>query len=460
MSTLPEGVLVAWYGDDFTGAAATMEVMSFAGLPAAVFLDPPVPAMLARFPGLRGIGIAGTARAQTPDWMQTHLPDLFRGLAATGAALLQYKICSTLDSAPEIGSIGAAMDLARRTLGTRFFPILPAAPAMGRYQAFGTLFAGAPGGIYRLDRHPVMSRHPVTPMAEADVARHLAKQTGLRLANLTLADLHGGRAAQRLSQWRADGDAGVTLDAVTPQDMADIGRLIWELRGADMLCVASQGLQYALLAHWQAEGLLPAPAEIPSAGHAGPIAVVSGSVSPVTQAQIDHAEAAGFAVIPLDPRRLVAAQADAVREAVAAAGPMLAAGRDVLVCTARGPDDPAVARFGAWASRASLPSGTLGQALGEGLGDILRRLVHATGLRRIVISGGDTSGHAARRLGLFALTALAPTTPGAGLCIAHSDDPAIHGLQVALKGGQMGTPDYFSWIRDGGGRRAASASLV
>ena len=30
----------------------------------------------------------------------------------------------------------------------------------------------------RLDRHPVMARHPVTPMDEADVGRHLARQTG------------------------------------------------------------------------------------------------------------------------------------------------------------------------------------------------------------------------------------------------------------------------------------------
>jgi len=31
--------------------------------------------------------------------------------------------------------------------------------------------------VHRLDRHPVMSRHPVTPMSEADVARHLEKQS-------------------------------------------------------------------------------------------------------------------------------------------------------------------------------------------------------------------------------------------------------------------------------------------
>ena len=456
MSGLPQGPLVAWYGDDFTGAAATMEAMSFAGLPAAVFLDPPGPDMLARFPGLRGIGIAGTARAQTPDWMRARLPDIFRALAATDAPLLQYKICSTLDSAPQIGSIGAAMEVARETLGTRLFPILPAAPTMGRYQAFGTLFASAPGGIYRLDRHPVMSRHPTTPMGEADVARHLAEQTTLPLANLMLAELHGGTAAARLAQWRQDGPMGVTLDAVTEADLAEIGRLVWALRGSDLLCVASQGLQYALLAHWRAEGVLPPAPPGLSAGRAGPIAVVSGSVSPVTAGQIAHAEAAGFSIIPLDPRALVETPGPAVAAAVAAALPLIGAGSDVLFCTARGPDDPAVARFTRWAAERDMPPAALSQALGAGLGDILRQIVRTTGLRRAVISGGDTSGHAARRLGLFALTALAPTIPGASLCTAHAHDSAIHGLQLALKGGQMGTEDYFSWIRDGGGLRRHS----
>ncbi|SEM28745.1 Putative sugar-binding N-terminal domain-containing protein [Roseovarius azorensis] len=70
---LPD-LLVAWYGDDFTGAAAVMEVLTFAGLPTALFLDPPTPGQLARFPGLRGIGIASTARTWSPDRMQADLP--------------------------------------------------------------------------------------------------------------------------------------------------------------------------------------------------------------------------------------------------------------------------------------------------------------------------------------------------------------------------------------------------
>jgi uncharacterized protein YgbK (DUF1537 family) len=141
--SLPAGPLVAWYGDDFTGSAAVMEVLSFAGLPSVLFLDCPTPEMLARFPGSRGIGIAGTARARSPAWMREHLPPVFRSLSALGAPIAHYKVCSTLDSAPHIGSIGAAIDLAVPLLGGAWHPLLVAAPPIGRYQAFGNLFAVA-----------------------------------------------------------------------------------------------------------------------------------------------------------------------------------------------------------------------------------------------------------------------------------------------------------------------------
>ena len=83
---------------------------------------------------------------------------------------------------------------------------------------------------------------------------------------------------------------------------------------------------------------------------------------------------------------------------------------------------------------------------------MLDAVIRRARLRRAVISGGDTSGHASRQLGIHALTALAPTIPGAAIFRAHGDGPH-DGLELALKGGQMGSPDYFGWVRDGGGSR-------
>ena len=90
-------------------------------------------------------------------------------------------------------------------------------------------------------------------------------------------------------------------------------------------------------------------------------------------------------------------------------------------------------------------------AIGRALGQIERALIEQAGLTRAVIAGGDTSSHALRQLEIFALTTRLPlpTTPGSPLCVAHSDHSAFDGLEIGLKGGQVGNDDYFVKIREG-----------
>src|ERR687886_850859 len=63
-AALPDGLVLAFYGDDFTGSSAVLEVLTFAGLPTVLFLDVPTPERLARFADCRAAGIAGVARSQ------------------------------------------------------------------------------------------------------------------------------------------------------------------------------------------------------------------------------------------------------------------------------------------------------------------------------------------------------------------------------------------------------------
>jgi 3-oxoisoapionate kinase len=86
----------------------------------------------------------------------------------------------------------------------------------------------------------------------------------------------------------------------------------------------------------------------------------------------------------------------------------------------------------------------------RGLGRVLNTLVRDGGVRRVAIAGGDTSSYAAQALDIYAITLLAATIPGAALFKAHSSDPALADLEIALKGGQMGAIDYFSQISMGG----------
>jgi len=145
--------VLAFYGDDFTGSGGVMEALSFAGLPTVLFLEPPTNELVARFPGTRAIGLAGDARTRSPDWMRAELPEIFAGLRALGAPILHYKICSTLDSAPHVGSIGVAAEIGLADGGIA--PLVVAAPRIGRWQAFGTVFARALGIVALTAEAPV-----------------------------------------------------------------------------------------------------------------------------------------------------------------------------------------------------------------------------------------------------------------------------------------------------------------
>ena len=337
------------------------------------------------------------------------------------------------------------MDIGQARFGGAV-PVVVAAPQMRRYQAFGQLFAGTDAGVFRLDRHPVMARHPVTPMDEADVARHLAAQTDMPLGCLDLEGLHdAGRADAALVAGQ-----GVTVDMMGPADEVAVGRLLWENRAANRFVVGSQGTAYALVAYFRSRGWLPAAAPVSGLGRVERMAVVSGSVSPTTADQIAWACDNGFAGVAFDVLAACGDGLQAAEDAAVSAGlAALDAGQVPLIYTARGPDDPAVAALRAVAG-ADLPA--VNDRIGAALGRVLRALIERGGLGRAVVSGGDTSGHVCNALGIDALTAVAPTIAGAAICRAHATGP-MDGLHLALKGGQMGSRDYFGWVRDGGGAR-------
>ncbi len=448
---LPDGPLLAWYGDDFTGATAVMEVMSFAGLPSVLFFDIPTREQFQRFAGYRAIGIAGIARSKSPDWMDSNLPNIYRALATVGAPISHYKFCSTLDSSETVGSIGRAADLAVPILGGSWHPLVIGAPEVKRYQAFGNLFAAVDGVAYRLDRHPTMSRHPVTPMSEADVRRHLAKQTGIPIGLVDFIALAAGKGDAALETECTNGNKIIAFDVLDDETLAETGRLIWQNRGERLFTLGSQGVQYALVAHWKREGLIE-EFEAPLPPRAvNRIAVVSGSCSPVTAQQIEVAEYSGFAGIPVDIVQAVDSEAweAEIQRATNKALAIMGSGHDPILYTARGPDDPSTARFRTAVETSGIAIDKANENVGSGLGRILGQVVRQGGLKRGVIAGGDTSSHGALTMGIYALTAKAATAPGAALCEAHSDDPALSDFELALKGGQMGGADYFLKVKRG-----------
>lgn len=450
LSPLPPGVLVSFYGDDFTGSSASMEAFAWQGIKTVLFLDVPSAERLAEFPDYRCIGIAGIARSKSPSWMDTHLPAIFERLAQTGAPIIQYKVCSTFDSAPHIGSIGKAADI-----GAELFPgpipMLVGDLGMGRMQVFGHLFAQADGEYYRLDRHPTMANHPSTPMQESDLARHLASQTNLPISNIDFRHLKRGNTEEFIRRKFPDKSQIYSIDLLDEETLRVAGQAIWTMGKGQKFVIGSQGVQAALASYWRSEGLLTDPPVETSIQAVNRIAVVSGSVSPMTAAQIEHATSHGYEAVRLDLGRVSDQNAwDAeIDLAVSRSKAALSEGRDPLVFTAKGPDDPAVRQFKEKFYGDRKTAEAVNDLIGSSLGQILDRLITETGLTRVVLSGGDTSSHAASRLKIDALTSVAKLAPGGPLCRAHSTDPSRNGIEIAMKGGQVGAVGYFVAARDG-----------
>ncbi|TIR08579.1 MAG: four-carbon acid sugar kinase family protein, partial [Mesorhizobium sp.] len=155
-----QSLLLSYYGDDLTGSTDVMEALELGGVPTVLFMRQPDGALLSRFRHCRAIGLAGTSRSETPQWMDTHLRGAFAWLRTLNAEICHYKVCSTFDSSPTIGSIGRAIEIGRSVFSQDSVPLVVGAPQLKRYTAFGHLFAAYRDKYYRIDRHPVMSRHP------------------------------------------------------------------------------------------------------------------------------------------------------------------------------------------------------------------------------------------------------------------------------------------------------------
>jgi uncharacterized protein YgbK (DUF1537 family) len=429
-------LLYCYYGDDFTGSTDVLEQLAVNGVSSVLFLATPTPAQLARFAHCQAIGFAGDARSRTPEWMSAHLPAIFTRMRELAPEIVHYKVCSTFDSAPHRGSIGQALEIGRRVFATHTVPIGVAAPHLGRFVVFGNLFAAAGEEVYRIDRHPTMAHHPATPMHEADLRLHLSHQTDLPIGLVDLRAFERRKVAEQFRRQAGSGAAAVLLDGIDVAMLQQAGELFWDLKESaqPLFTIGSSGLTASLVAHWRKTGTIAATHPSVTASATDRLLIISGSCSAVTAQQIRWAKNHGYAAIELDAAGLARGDAQAREGALQVALHSLRSGCDTVVYTSLG-----------------TPSGTtLNKELGAALGRLLLRLVQQADVRRVVLCGGDTSSHAVQELNLTAITFAGALAPGAPLCRAHADeDTGLDGLELVLKGGQIGPEDFFRIARRG-----------
>lgn len=395
---------IVFLGDDFTGASDSLASYARRGMAARLILSDETAAG-----NLDVLGIATDLRSLSPEHALKEIDSIWPRIAAATPTVLHYKVCSTFDSGPETGSIGAAT----RALAERFKPDIVAAiggqPSLGRYCAFGNLFARGPDGtVHRIDRHPVMAQHPVTPMTEADLARHLALQGLNGLQKITAVDL--GDPDSTLEKLRA---GPVLFDVMHPEDQTAIADLLRRAGGRQLLIGASSIAE--ILSPGPVCEASPERAEAPSSPN---LLLFAGSRSSTSKAQVDAAR---------KYTRLALTRAELSSGSVAgkAAG-MLREGKPVLIHLL--PDED----YG-------LTPGALADACAE----VIEAVLEKADAGYLGLAGGDTSSRICNRLGFDALSF--ERVIGSGVCICTGTHvlSTRNNMRVMLKGGQMGGPDLF-----------------
>jgi len=407
---------IVFIGDDFTGASDTLATLAERGARVRLFLGEPDETEVE---GLDAVGIATDLRRRRPDEIAARLAALAPLIARLSPRFVHYKVCSTFDSAVHVGSIGAAVGALEAALAPARTIVLGGQPSLGRYCLFANLFARAPDGeTYRIDRHPIMSRHPVTPMDEADLRLHLARQGLAGLAPVTCRQLQscdGPIAAL------GAGAARILVDAVEQRDVDRLGEL---LRGADhaapLLVVGASGVAEALVPG----GRGGSPAARGGDRRSGPLLAIAGSRSSATAAQI--AAATGYERLAVGRENL--ARDDPVRdgELVDRCVALLEAGRNVLVHL-----------------RPGLDYGRSPAALSDFLAGLARAVLDRHRAAGVAVAGGDTAGAVVERLGFESLSFIGRMGGGVALCRGHAAGRAIDGTMLLLKGGQVGDIDLF-----------------
>ncbi len=436
---------IGYYGDDFTGATDTLMTATQAGLRTVLFLGPPTRAQLDVAGPLDCLGIAGVARSMTNAEMTAELEPVGRFFAESRTPVVHYKTCSTFDSSPAIGSVGVAVSVLHRHIRNPFVPIVGGQPNLNRYCLFGNLFAAAEinGPVHRIDRHPTMSRHPVTPMAEADLRLHFARQGLARIPSVAYTmyaqapdalDAH----VDRLLAERPD---AILFDIGEVAHLAPVGRVIWRRAQQEpLLAVGPSSVVQSLTQFWQqtdAKAVKPAVQHVASASD--PVFVLAGSLSPVTARQI--VAAASYERVKVDAARLARREPAYLDELLADVAGRLGRGRHVIAHTA------SLEAGGAAAPGKS--AGTSMRELAVACGEFLSRLLKKNPLRRVGVAGGDTSSYALKALDIWGLSYVGALADGSSLCRAHAQSGRLDGIELMLKGGQMGPPDVFERLVHG-----------
>jgi uncharacterized protein YgbK (DUF1537 family) len=352
-----------------------------------------------------------------------------RWLRSLGVAQIYFKYCSTFDSTPQgnIGPVTEALLDALHGPGQGFTIVCPAFPQNQRTVYQGHLFVG---DVLLSDSG--MRQHPLTPMTDASLVRVMQAQTRRRVGLVAHEVVRQGAAAiaRRFASLQSEGIGVAVVDAIADADLMELGRALAGMP----LVTGGSGVAIGLPQNWRGDSDAP-PA--PAAGLPAPgrlCAVVSGSCSQATNAQVANFLQQGHPAFAVDPLAIAAGQ-DVAAQALAWAAPLLARGPVLLYATA----PPGAVQ----AVQAQLGAARAGELVEHTLSRIAAGLVDL-GVHQLVVAGGETSGAVVQALGVQRMAIGPQIDPGVPWTAVQPAPWPGKTLHLALKSGNFGTEDFFT----------------
>jgi len=406
-------MLLGCIGDDFTGSSDLGNTLTRQGMRCVQYVGVPNgPAGAEVEAGIvalksRSIPVAEAIRQslQALDWLR-----------AQGCRQFLFKYCSTFDSTPD-GNIGPVAEALANALDARRVLVCPAFPAAGRSVYQGHLFVRD-----RLLSESGMENHPLTPMTDPDLRRWLARQVDGTIGHVPFAIVAEGPAAVRawLDVEDAAGHRLIVADAVRDDDLVTLGRAAARLP----LLTGGSGIALGLPGVFREAGLL-SQTSIQWTGQSGPAAILSGSCSDATRAQV----AVHSRTNPAREVDAAAVMSGDIDAATLAAWALAQDGLPVIYTSA----DPDVVR----AAQTRHGRDAVAAAIETLFADTARALVQG-GVTRLITAGGETSGAVVGALLPDRLEIGPEIDPGVPVMRANAT------LVLALKSGNFGAPDFFA----------------
>jgi uncharacterized protein YgbK (DUF1537 family) len=364
------------------------------------------------------------SRLDSPEESYQKVFKATKALQKMGCTLFFNKTCSVFR-----GNIGKEFDAMLDALDEDFAVISLAFPKNGRKTING--IHTVHGRLLELSE---FANDPVHPMRQSNLVEILQQQTSRKVTFVPLEIVRKGPnlLRQEIEKHRQEYQYCI-VDSENQSDLAILAEAIHDL---PILCGSSAIAEE--LPKFINKELVQTTLEDLIMDDPNGVLVISGSLTPQTRSQTAHLMNIGTPAIIFDSRKVFDQQlktAEMERITVEAMS-IIKSGNNVLVMADN--REEIVAETKQLGKQLHFNEMSTSKMISAALAEVTQLIKENTGLRRLVVAGGDTSGTVCRRLGIKGNYVLEEIETGlpSGLTLDRS-------MLIVLKSGSFGTPEFL-----------------